>query len=234
MPNAFFHFKQFSVRHDRCAVKVGTDALLLGGWTDFKGAQRILDIGTGCGVLALIAAQRNPSARIDAIEIDDAAAEQAGENFAASPWPGRLRAHRMDVRRLRTSERYDLIISNPPYYEGEMASPDDRHNVARHGGGLSLNELVETSVDLLTEEGRLSVIIPIAREKDLLSAASALGLQLRRRCEVQYVEGRTAKRLLLELGRTALEVINENVTVADRHGNYATAYRGLLNDLKEF
>ena len=114
MPKPEFRFKRFTIRQDRCALKVGTDGVLFGAWANYEGARRILDIGTGTGVLALIAAQRNNEASIDAVEIDDASAEQAAENVAASPWSDRVRVHRMDVRRMKAGEPYDLIICNPP------------------------------------------------------------------------------------------------------------------------
>ena len=227
-----FHFTRFSVRHDRCAVKVGTDALLLGGWADFSGAQRILDIGTGCGVLALIAAQRNTAALIDAVDVDDDAVAQAAENFAHSPWPDRLRAHRIDVRRMRTPHRYDLIICNPPYYDGGMASPDERRAVARHAGSLTLVELLSAAAGLMSENGRLSLILPCTREKDLVAAARTCGLPFRKRCEVRYGDGRAPKRLLLEAGRLPMQVMDEAIAVAGEDGIPTADYRRLLSEVK--
>lgn len=231
MPEPVFHFKRFSVRHDRCAVKVGTDALLLGGWTCYAGAKTILDIGTGSGVLALIAAQRNGEARIDAIEIDDAAAEQAAGNFAVSPWSDRLRAHRLDVRRMATRERYDLILCNPPYYEGEAASPDDRKRVAKHGGELSLTELLNVVAGLLSDRGRFSLILPTNREDAFIHEAFALRLHPTRRFTVHYVEGRTPKRVLVELSRGGPAIEEGAITVAHAEGAFTAQYRTLLKDL---
>lgn len=235
MPEPAFHFKRFSLRHDRCAVKVGTDALLLGGWTDFSHAEHILDIGTGCGVLALIAAQLNPTARIDAVEIDDAAYSQAAENFAASPWPDRLRAHHMDARRLNSARLFDLIICNPPFYAGEMGSPDPRKGLAKHSGALVFPELIEQADRLLSDRGRLSVIIPVNREYDLVEDADRVGLNPSRRCEVSYLAGKPPKRLLLEFRRGEQATTNEHITVAGANAHdFTSAYRALLADLKEF
>ncbi len=226
-----FHFKQFSVRHDRSAIKVGTDAVLLGAWTNYDNAERILDIGTGCGVLALIAAQRNATARVDGIEIDTASAEEAAANAAASPWNDRLRIHNMDARRLVSQDRYDLIISNPPFYAGEEASPDSRKSVAKHSDELTFKELLGAADQLLSADGRISVVLPLNREKDFLAEAALFGLKPRRRCVVRYLGNRPPKRVMLELGRRAEELQLEEITVEDTPGEFSVEYRALLSDL---
>ncbi|MBP6574663.1 MAG: methyltransferase [Flavobacteriales bacterium] len=226
-----FHFKQFSVRHDRSAIKVGTDAVLLGAWTNYDKAERILDIGTGCGVLALIAAQRNGTARIDGIEIDTASAEEARANAASSPWNDRLRIHNMDARKLVSSDRYELIISNPPFYAGEEASPDSRKSVAKHSGELTFNELLCAADKLLAADGRISVVLPLNREKDFLTDAALFGLKPNRRCVVRYLGSRPPKRVMLELGRRAEELEQEEITVESTQGEFSAGYRTLLSDL---
>lgn len=232
MPEPVFHFKQFSVRQDRCALKVGTDGVLLGGWTDWQGARRVLDIGTGTGVLALIAAQRAPEARIDAVEVDPESAAQAAENVAASPWPERVRVHAMDVRRLRTGDLFDRVVCNPPYYAGEAASPDVRKNLARHHAGLTFPELLEVADRVLAPEGRLSVVLPLAREAEFLGLAAELGLHPHRRCRVRYVPHRPPKRVLLELRRTPGALQEQELTVeGDGPLGYDPAYQALLGDL---
>ncbi|MBK7085158.1 MAG: methyltransferase [Flavobacteriales bacterium] len=142
MPKAEFRFKQFTVRQERCSMKVSTDGVLFGAWVDYAGATRILDIGTGTGLLALISAQRNAQARIDALEIDDDAAAQAAENMAASPWADRVRVHRADARRVHAGDPYDLILCNPPYYSGYSTSPDARIGLAKHSGELTFPQLI--------------------------------------------------------------------------------------------
>ena len=232
MPEPVFHFKQFSVRQDRCALKVGTDGVLLGGWTDWHGARRVLDIGTGIGVLALIAAQRAPDTHVDAVEVDPESAAQAAENVAASPWPDRVRVHAMDVRRLRTGEPFDLVVCNPPYYAGEAASPDVRKNLARHQAALGFPELLEIVARVLTPEGRLSVVLPRGREAEFLGLAAERGLHPRRRCRVRYVPHRPPKRVLLELRRGPGGVEERELTVeGDGPLGYDPAYRALLRDL---
>ena len=232
MPKPSFRFKQFVIHQDRCALKVGTDGVLFGAWLNYQEAQRILDIGTGTGVLALIAAQRNATAHIDAVEIDDASAEQASENVAASPWSERVRVHRMDVRRMSTGEPYDLIICNPPYYAGYSTSPDARIGLAKHSGELLFAELIDAVGRLLAPEGRLAVIIPLNREAEFLREASRLRLSPHRRCAVSYVAHRPPKRVLLELARGSVEVDGSILTIeATGPFDYTPEYRALISDL---
>lgn len=232
MPNDFFQFKQFTIHQERCALKVGTDGVLLGAWAYMEGAKRILDIGTGTGLLALIAAQRNAMALIDAVEIDDASAEQAAENVAASPWADRIRVHRMDARRMKASEPYDLIICNPPFYPGEMSSADERVGVAKHGAGLAFQELIEVVDRLLAPHGRLNVILPKNRVLDFDGDAEQAGLNASRKCDVRYLASRPPKRMLLEFKRGEQATMNEELIVEESGAfDYSKRYRELLSDL---
>lgn len=232
MPNDIFLFKQFAIRQDRCALKVGTDGVLLGAWTDYAGARRVLDIGTGTGVLALIAAQRNGEALIDAVEIDDDSAEQAAENAAASPWADRVRVHRMDVRRLAASDPYDLIICNPPFYAGEMGSTDARTGLAKHSGELSFRELLAAIDRLLKDDGHASLIVPLNREKELLKVAVEHGFHPARRCMVRYLAAKPPKRVMLELRRELMAPTREEIVVEERAPfDYSPPYKALLSDL---
>lgn len=232
MPKPTFRFKQFTIQQDRCALKVGTDGVLFGAWVNYHGAQRILDIGTGTGVLALIAAQRAPQATVDAVEIDDAAAGQAAENAAASPWSDRVRVHRMDVRRMSTSEPFDLIICNPPYYAGYSTAADERVGLAKHSDELLFEELIAAVGRLLAPNGRFAVIIPLNREKALLAEAERVALFPVRRCVVKYVAHRPAKRVLLEFDRSGGDVKEEQLTIENTGPfDYTPEYRMLISDL---
>lgn len=232
MPKPSFRFKQFTIQQDRCALKVGTDGVLFGAWVNYNGTKRILDIGTGTGVLALIAAQRALHATVDAVEIDDAAAEQAAENTAASPWSDRVRVHRMDVRRMNASEPFDLIMCNPPYYAGYSTAADERVGLAKHSDELLFDELVDAVDRHLAPNGRFSVIIPLNREKALLAEAERLSLFATRRCVVKYVAHRPAKRVLLEFTRAQGEVVEEALTIENTGPfDYTPEYRALISDL---
>jgi tRNA1Val (adenine37-N6)-methyltransferase len=228
MPNDEFRFKQFAVKQDRCAMKVGTDGVVLGAWAELDGARRILDIGTGTGLLALMAAQRNASARVDAIEIDPEAAGQATENFLASPWADRLRVHNMDARRLHSGETFDAILCNPPYYAGEMDSVDARTTVAKHSAELSFLELVGLVGRLLAHDGKFAVIVPINREYELINGVGHLGLHLARRTTLHYLTGRPAKRVLLEMVRFRGQAIESKFVVENEPGSFTQEYRALL------
>jgi len=232
MPKAEFRFKQFTVRQDRCSMKVSTDGVLFGAWVDDAGAKRILDIGTGTGLLALIAAQRNAAAQIDALEIDDAAAQQASENVAASPWAGRIRVHRADARRIHAGDPYDLILCNPPYYSGYSSSPDGRIGLAKHSGELTFPQLIDAVGKHLAPDGRLAVIIPVNREQHFLREAARIGLAPSRRCLVRYVSHRPHKRVLLELDRSGAP-IKEMELIIEATGpfDYTREYRALISDL---
>ena len=232
MPKPSFRFKQFTIQQDRCALKVGTDGVLFGAWVNYSGARRILDIGTGTGVLALIAAQRTTSASIDGVEIGDASAEQAAENAAASPWSDRVRIHRMDVRRMNASEPFDLIICNPPYYAGYSAAADERVGVAKHSDELLFPELIAAVERLLAPDGSFAAIIPLNREQELATLAAATGLKPARRCVVRYVAHRPAKRVLLQFDRSGVPVCEDELTVENTGPfDYTPQYRALIGDL---
>ncbi len=232
MASAEFRFKQFAIKQDRCALKVGTDAVVFGAWVHHRGANRILDIGTGTGVLALIAAQRNAGAQVHAVEIDDASAHQAAENAAASPWAARIRVHRMDVRRMKADAPFDLILCNPPYYSGTAPAEEERDRVARHGAELTFDELLRSVVALLAPEGRFAVIIPTDREAELVAMCARLGLHPSRRCLLRYVAHRPPKRVMMELRRSPPAVIEEQLIVEGEGPKSFTAEaRALVADL---
>lgn len=152
MSQPFFQFKQFTVWHDKCAMKVGTDGVLLGAWTPVESSARILDIGTGTGLVALMLAQRC-SASVIALEIDETAAQQAAENITRSPWGNRIEVVCQDFRlysNKNNSLKYDTIVSNPPYFTDSLKCPDSQRNTARHNDNLSYEELLKGVSNLLS------------------------------------------------------------------------------------
>lgn len=196
MSSPGFQFKQFYVAHDACAMKVGTDGVLLGAWCPASGAQRILDIGTGSGLIALMMAQRCPNAEIDAIDMDADAARQAEINFSASPWSERLNAHLSSLQAWSSKSPYDLIISNPPYFQNSLKNPNKGRELARHTDTLSFDELFEHSLRLLAQNGRICIILPAETETEICRLAALHGLHLIQKLYIHSKPGKPAKRII--------------------------------------
>lgn len=193
-----FRFKQFAIEQDRTPMKVGTDGVLLGAWVRVGGDERrILDIGTGTAVIALMMAQRCAEAMVDGVEIDEASAEQARENVEASPWSDRVAIHHSQVQSFTPSYNYDLIVANPPYFVDSLLSPDEGRSVARHTTELSFEELTDAVVRLLDDGGRFALILPVV-ESERFEGVCSDRLECVRRCEVVSREGLLPKRILAE------------------------------------
>ncbi|MDE6547465.1 MAG: methyltransferase [Muribaculaceae bacterium] len=197
-----FRFKQFSVSHHRSAMKVGVDGVLIGCWADTENAKRILDVGTGCGLIALIMAQRAPEAFIDAIDVDPPSIEEASENISASPWSDRLRAvlcNYSDVRSLlKDGDGYDLIVSNPPYFDSGVVEIVTAREKARHQGELSPLSLLIGSKDILKQGGSVAMVFPSELSSALEEEARSLGYSLMRKCLVRGHEEAPYKRVLIQ------------------------------------
>lgn len=227
MPDGVFHFKQFSIRQDKCAMKVGTDAVLLGSWIKIIGTEKnILDIGTGTGVLALMIAQRS-TARIDAIEADEIAAEQAKDNVLNSPWPENIAIHPVIFQDFvdQIESKYDLIFSNPPYFDQAYKAPEAARNLARHRDvSLTFDEIISGSFNLLNPSGRLCLILPFSESQKFIVKALQKGFFLTHETDVITRIGKAGKRVLLEFSlnntethRDVLILKNEDLS---HHKNY--------------
>jgi len=229
--NTGFQFKQFFVKHDRCAMKVGTDGVLLGAWCPSRSA--ILDVGTGSGLIALMLAQRCPDAQIDAIDIDEEAVAQAHDNFAASPWADRLHIAQCALQEWQGKD-YDLIVSNPPYFVNSLKNPDAARRTARHNDTLPFSELMAESARRLAPDGTVALIVPAEAEQELQTLAHQHGLQCTRRCYVHPKPERPAKRVMIAWQRpSASAIIGESIThltLEDDHAHRSPAYQQLTRD----
>ena len=195
MANDYFRFKQFTVHQGLCAMKVGTDGTLLGAWA--RGGRRILDIGTGTGLIALMMAQRYAEAHVTGIDIDDGAIEQARQNVASSPFAARVSINMLDVTAMPGEALFESIVCNPPFFVDSLHCPDDRRTMARHADTLSYRKLMASAQRLLTDDGELSVVIPFDCRQRLEAEAALAGLFKVRTCAVKTTPAKAPRRFLL-------------------------------------
>lgn len=226
----YFDFKQFRVYHDRCAQKVGTDGVVLGAWADLNHAKRILDIGTGSGLIALMAAQREPLAQVVGLDVDEDAVEQASQNVLSSPFRDRIQIRKCDVRTYRDDQRFDAIVCNPPFYTEDTLPPEEGRALARNVSSLPFEELVESASRLLANGGTFCVMLPMSCYQLFNVICLSNGLMLKRECTVQTVVRKAPKRVLICYSNESSEqVIHEQLILQD--GNEKSeAYKDLARD----
>lgn len=216
-----FRFKQFYIEDNKCAMKVGTDGVLLGAWCP-KGT-RILDVGTGSGLIARMLMQRCPEAHIDAIDIDPDAAEQARENG--------VNAYCSSLQDWQGS--YDLIVSNPPYFQNSLKNPDKGREMARHTDTLSYAELIQHSARLLQEGGRLALILPAEAENEMREIAARYSLYCTRATRVYSKETKPVRRVLLSFVMTTVrndDMATDTLVLEDEKGGRSLPYQELCRD----
>ena len=204
-----FQFKQFTIYQDLCAMKVGTDGVLLGAWAN--GGKRILDAGTGTGIIALMMAQRYPNAVVTAIDIDEGAVKQAQQNVAQSPFAQQITVLHNTLQ--EHQGEYDAIISNPPFFIDSLAAPDEQRNVARHTQTLTYTELMQAAWRLLSDEGELSVVVPFDYRKRMEDEAIFVGFFPGKACAVKTTERKPAKRYLLSFKKHPCRCEQEQLTI---------------------
>ena len=213
-------------------MKVGTDGTLLGAWATLPPAGRILDIGTGTGLIAIMAAQRSAEAHITAIDIDEDCALQAEENVAASPWHTRIEVAHVPLQEFSAAEPYDVIVSNPPYFVDSLLSPDAARSTARHTDTLSFDDLTEGVLRLLSPDGHFALILPPPEMERFLSAARGR-LFVKRRCEVWTTPQSGARRIMAELSQQppAQPSQSEKIIIEDSGPmGYSEDYKRLTRD----
>ncbi len=246
MSRSTFQFKRFTIEQQDCAMKVGTDGVLLGAWCRVEPTdEAILDIGTGTGVIALQLAQRteNLGTLIEAVEIDPAAANRAQCNFDASEWgappsPCRIKLHTMAVQEFAEKEtrRFDHIVSNPPYFADSLTSPDSSRTTARHTVSLSYEDLISACDRLLKPGGRISLVLPAGAETEkMIAVAGSHGFAVSRRMDVHSTLKSGPKRTLLEFSRQKGEETNTPETASltvegVSTGTFSEEYRTLTRD----
>lgn len=228
-----FTFKQFSVNQDRCAMKIGTDGVLLGAWTPLiNNPYNVLDIGAGTGILSLMLAQRSSAEQIDAIEIDEDAYEQCVENFEASPWGDKLFCFHAGLDEFvdEPEDEYDLIISNPPFYTDNYKSDNSSRDLARFEDALPFEELIEAAALLLSDNGIFSVIIPYKEENRFVTMCKELDLFPLKITRVKGTPTSEIKRSLLAFCRMEqAPLVDELIIEISRH-NYTSEYIELTKD----
>lgn len=234
-----FQFKQFTISQDQCAMKIGTDGVLLGAWVSIDHQpQSILDIGAGTGIIALQLAQRSFADTIDAIEIDDEAHAQCMSNFEQSPWGDRLFCYHASVQEFASEleEKYDLVISNPPFFrapntsENKKDHPNEARAAARFTDTLPFQHLVVCAEHLLSEKGIFAAVLPEEETGSFIELAKSSGLYLKRICKVRGTKTAPVKRCLLEFSRRQTKKISEALTIEISRHEYTEAYKNLVKD----
>ncbi len=248
-----FQFKRFNVMNERSAMKVNTDGVLLGAAMTIRpGDRRLLDIGTGTGTIALMAVQRalgipgqagddkpvtGGDVMIDAIDIDEPSATEAAENFKASPWSDHLHVHNLSLQEFAEtgSEKYDLIFSNPPYFEDSLTAPDERKSTARHtSDGLSYRDIFEFAAERLTCCGRVALVLPADQEAPLCRYARMCGLHLFRILRIRTVERKAPIRIIAEFSRERCQTPSDGILTIMNKGKYTQEYLSLTHDFYLF
>ena len=232
MSNNYFQFKQFKIIQEKSAMKVGTDGILLGAWTNVENTNTILDVGTGTGLIALMLAQRT-KAKITGIEIEKYAAEEATENARNSSWENRIAIENIPFQEFVTSskEKFDLIVSNPPFFANSLKSDNKNRTVARHNNLLPFSGLIKGAVKLLNENGRFSIILPVIPAEEFIELAKNEGLNLVRLTKVKPRASKNANRFLMEFTKGDSTLINEYLTIYNEDdSNYSELFKQLTCD----
>ncbi|MFY9151094.1 MAG: methyltransferase [Prolixibacteraceae bacterium] len=231
--NAYFQFKQFRITQEKSAMKVGMDGVLIGAWADVSGAKQILDVGTGTGLIALMMAQKNAVARIDAIEIDPDAFLEATANVEHSNWSDRITLKLETFQDFADSatEKYDLIISNPPFFTNGHKAPEENRALARHSDSLPLDELISGASRLLNENGRITLVLPTDGLQEIEKLAEANRLFISRLCRVKPNPQKPDFRILVELANWESKFQEETLMIEfEKHHDYTPEYKELTKE----
>ncbi|HAH24783.1 MAG TPA: tRNA (adenine-N(6)-)-methyltransferase [Prolixibacteraceae bacterium] len=231
--NPYFQFKQFRIVHEQSAMKVGVDGVLLGAWADVEGANRILDIGTGTGLIALMMAQRNLSAMIDAVEIEPSAYKESLFNIRQSPWSERISVECCAFQELASNLdlKYDLIVSNPPFFDNGLKAPLESRAQARHSDGLPLVELISGIAQLLNKNGKAALVLAVESLSELEQLVAVNNLFISRICRVKPNPQKPIFRVLVEISDSECTLLEETLLIEfETHFDYTPEYRHLTKE----
>jgi len=231
--NNYFQFKQFRIVQERSAMKVGMDGVLLGAWVDVSKAERILDIGTGTGLIALMMAQKSSDALIDAIEVDLEAFQEACLNIKQSNWSERIHPELCSFQEfsVRTSCKYDLIVSNPPFFTNGIKAPLENRAQARHADALPLDVLISGATGLLGRNGKIALVLPVESLPEVEKLAVSNNLYVSRLCQVKPNPQKPEFRVLVELTNNECETLEETLMIEfEKHHDYTPEYKKLTKD----
>jgi tRNA1Val (adenine37-N6)-methyltransferase len=229
MGNSWFQFQEFRVEQDQCAMKISTDAVLLGSLAAATNPQKILDVGTGTGVIALMLAQRFAGVDIQAVELDHLAAKQARFNFENSPFANRLDLWEGKFQDFQFSQKFDLMVSNPPYFPDHLKSPDPQRNLALHTDGLTFVELVQQVVRGLDSEGMFWLILPPRQMQDLEKIALRYSLYPSQRFTVQDNPDKPIIREILGFGWEKKDCLTSQIFIKEQTGQFHESYKALIS-----
>ncbi len=230
---SYFQFKQFRIIQERSAMKVGMDGVLLGAWADASGAERILDIGTGTGLIALMLAQRNASAQIEAIEIDQEAFQEAVLNAQQSPRNDKIQIENSSFQDFaeRTDQKYDLIVSNPPFFANGVKAPKENRAQARHSDSLPLDILISGATNLLAKNGRIALVLPVESLTEIKHLTLSNQLYISRLCRIKPNPLKPDFRILIELTQYECVTSEEHLMIEfEKHHDYTAEYKELTKD----
>ncbi|MEM7298330.1 MAG: methyltransferase [Bacteroidota bacterium] len=234
MPNTYFQFQQFRINQEQSGMKVTTDACLFGAWVANQIRQgtepnQILDIGTGTGLLSLMLAQVTKNSHIEAVEINARAFVEAKDNFNDSNWKDRLISVQSSIQTYQTSEKYDLIICNPPFFKDSQKGKEKDKNQALHSDGLTKEDLLESVIQLLAKNGRFYLLYPEREMTEFISLAEAKGLHLEKSIIVRNRENQAIFRKMASFSFSELEVRSSEIVIRRKDGKYTDEFWELLN-----
>jgi len=230
MANPYFQFKQFTIFHDQCGMKVTTDACLFGALIGKSEKENVLDIGAGTGLLSLMIAQRFPSIKIDAIEIDESAYNQAIDNVKKSSWSDRITLHHQAIQQYEVEKQYDLLVTNPPFFPEHLKSPDAQKNKALHTDSLPFSDLLKSIKRLLKPDGTLQIMLPAVQYQDFKKMASHLNLRPIQEIKIYNKPDKPIFRVIAEMSFQETDLKTSEIYITDSKGDYTEDFQSLLKD----